>query len=185
MKLRQILIATAVVVGSFSSAANAAATFTDTVTNFDSNHGFWINTDSIGDNLMAPILNSTGSFSQTISFTTAVAGNYDFHLETYSNISGLSWALDTNANTGSVSGTAPFYNGQFGNTVFNLGTGNHSLVLTGDFTHDVNNPQSLTGTYYGALTVAAVPEPESYAMLLAGLGLIGMVTRRRNKADVA
>lgn len=29
------------------------------------------------------------------------------------------------------------------------------------------------------LTVAAVPEPETYAMLLAGLGLIGAVARRR------
>jgi hypothetical protein len=28
-------------------------------------------------------------------------------------------------------------------------------------------------------TVAAVPEPESYALLLAGLGLIGMTTRKR------
>lgn len=31
------------------------------------------------------------------------------------------------------------------------------------------------------LTVAPVPEPESYAMLLAGLGLISGVVRRRQK----
>ena len=30
--------------------------------------------------------------------------------------------------------------------------------------------------------VAAVPEPESYAMLLAGLGVMGAIARRRNKA---
>jgi hypothetical protein len=29
--------------------------------------------------------------------------------------------------------------------------------------------------------VAAVPEPETYAMLLAGLGLIGTISRRRMK----
>jgi len=29
------------------------------------------------------------------------------------------------------------------------------------------------------LNVATVPEPESYAMLLSGLGLIGFITRRR------
>jgi hypothetical protein len=32
--------------------------------------------------------------------------------------------------------------------------------------------------------IAAVPEPETYAMLLAGLGLMGAVARRRRRADV-
>jgi hypothetical protein len=32
---------------------------------------------------------------------------------------------------------------------------------------------------YVGLTVSAVPEPESFAMLLAGLGLIGALARRR------
>ena len=37
--------------------------------------------------------------------------------------------------------------------------------------------------YSGELTVTAVPEPETYAMLLAGLGLMGGIARRRaNKA---
>jgi hypothetical protein len=31
----------------------------------------------------------------------------------------------------------------------------------------------------GVTMVAAVPEPETYALLLAGLGLIGAVHRRR------
>ncbi|MCZ4304018.1 FxDxF family PEP-CTERM protein [Zoogloeaceae bacterium G21618-S1] len=31
----------------------------------------------------------------------------------------------------------------------------------------------------GQLTVSAVPEPERYAMLLAGLGLVGLIARRR------
>jgi hypothetical protein len=30
-------------------------------------------------------------------------------------------------------------------------------------------------------TVTAVPEPETYAMLLAGLGLMGVVARRRQQ----
>jgi hypothetical protein len=31
----------------------------------------------------------------------------------------------------------------------------------------------------GGYSVTAVPEPESYAMLLAGLGIVGMMARRR------
>jgi hypothetical protein len=34
----------------------------------------------------------------------------------------------------------------------------------------------------GSFTIAAVPEPETYAMLLAGLGLMGAIARRRKAA---
>ena len=48
----------------------------------------------------------------------------------------------------------------------------------------VATPISATFAAYGgfATTVAAVPEPESLAMLMAGLGVIGMVARRRSRA---
>lgn len=32
------------------------------------------------------------------------------------------------------------------------------------------------------LPVAVVPEPEGYAMLLAGLGIVGLIARRRRQA---
>lgn len=38
------------------------------------------------------------------------------------------------------------------------------------------------GHYDGTITLAPVPEPETYAMLLAGLGVMGAVARRRSKA---
>ena len=34
---------------------------------------------------------------------------------------------------------------------------------------------------YGGASVAAIPEPETYALMLAGLGSLGFVARRRNK----
>lgn len=37
------------------------------------------------------------------------------------------------------------------------------------------------GIYNGAISVTAVPEPESYAMFLAGLGVMGAIAVRRNK----
>ena len=34
-------------------------------------------------------------------------------------------------------------------------------------------------SYSGNISVSPVPEPETYAMLLVGLGLVGFMTRRR------
>ncbi|MER0215636.1 MAG: PEP-CTERM sorting domain-containing protein [Nitrosomonas sp.] len=40
--------------------------------------------------------------------------------------------------------------------------------------------------YFDNIAVTAVPEPETYALLLAGLGLLGFATRyRRNSCEQA
>ena len=41
------------------------------------------------------------------------------------------------------------------------------------------NTLGSSGSYAGTLNVTAVPEPESYALFLAGLGLMGFIARRR------
>ena len=56
--------------------------------------------------------------------------------------------------------------------------GNYWLNVAG------NKLSSASGGYSGTITtnpVAAIPEPETYAMMLAGLGLLGFSARRRNK----
>lgn len=55
--------------------------------------------------------------------------------------------------------------------------GNHSYELI------IGGIKDLSGaSYAGNISVSPIPEPETYAMLLAGLGLIGFSARRRRVA---
>ena len=64
--------------------------------------------------------------------------------------------------------------------------GEHRGVLT-LYTNDVWNNYGVTdGVFsYDLYAVAAIPEPETYAMMLAGLGLLGVMARRRKQKAVA
>ncbi|HZT54606.1 MAG TPA: FxDxF family PEP-CTERM protein [Burkholderiaceae bacterium] len=57
-----------------------------------------------------------------------------------------------------------------------LTPGNYALVVTGTQSVDA-------ASYAGnlAMVAAPVPEPEAYAMLIAGLGVLGFVARRRRQ----
>ncbi|MDR2209520.1 MAG: FxDxF family PEP-CTERM protein [Azoarcus sp.] len=56
-----------------------------------------------------------------------------------------------------------------------LESSQYAIKITGTGTGYGNG----SGTYFLDLGVSAVPEPETYAMMLAGLGIVGMVARRR------
>ena len=58
-----------------------------------------------------------------------------------------------------------------------LGAGSYVLEIRGDVV-GTNG-----GSYAGTLNISPVPEPQEWALLLAGLGLIGFVATRRRTLD--
>lgn len=62
-----------------------------------------------------------------------------------------------------------------------IGPGQYSLSMFGQAA-SADGPYSLN--YSIAMDVSAVPEPETYAMFFAGLGLVGLAVRRRRQTRV-
>jgi hypothetical protein len=58
----------------------------------------------------------------------------------------------------------------------NLAAGNYYMLVSGNL---VSNTAASFG---GAVMMAPVPEPETYGMMLAGLGVLGFLARRRKQA---
>ncbi len=115
-----------------------------------------------------------GTFSDTIDFTIAGASNLaagvgalNFSLGStpYFGINNLNLTLYNSHNVDLGSGASVSLN--------DLSGGSYYAVITGK-TYGVAG-----GEYGGAISISAVPEASTLAMMLAGLGLLGYVASRR------
>ncbi|HQU90037.1 MAG TPA: FxDxF family PEP-CTERM protein [Denitromonas sp.] len=75
--------------------------------------------------------------------------------------------------TGVDSIVSAFGTGEQVSGSFQLAAGNYFFQVGG------NTMGTTGGVYSWAASVSPVPEPEQYSMLLAGLGLLGLIARRR------
>jgi hypothetical protein len=58
----------------------------------------------------------------------------------------------------------------------NLAAGDYYVLVSGNLVSDTS------ASFGGAVMLAPVPEPETYGMMLAGLGVLGFLARRRKQA---
>ena len=82
--------------------------------------------------------------------------------------------VDTSTSTTITSGPG---GGIFSFFDFSLPSGEDAYAL---YVNASVAPGYSSGSYSGNISVSAVPEPQTYAMLLAGLGLLVFMARRRN-----
>ncbi|MBI5335585.1 MAG: PEP-CTERM sorting domain-containing protein [Burkholderiales bacterium] len=89
----------------------------------------------------------------------------------------LLFSADGPGTTGSTS----FFEIALGNNPLVIPTQSFSVVISGNVvgTGQVVNGVSTRGSYDFSIQAAPVPEPETYALMLGGLGAIGFMLRRR------
>ncbi|MBA5607812.1 PEP-CTERM sorting domain-containing protein [Duganella sp. FT3S] len=125
------------------------------------------------------------------------ADKYTFAISGVNDVVGLITSLKASANDGLTitgfdlrnAGGIVFHGtqdlSQPSEQAWNFASGLHPLAA-GNYTLEVDgyvaSPNG--GSYSGNIAVAAaVPEPETYGMLMAGLGLLGVIARRRKNAQ--
>jgi hypothetical protein len=117
-------------------------------------------------------LPANGGSGYSVANFALLPGMYNTMLSTlsvFSNPNGMMFdADDSLVSVSSLPGP-----GQLALALPSQAAGNYYLQVTG-----VANGTS-GGIYTGAISVTAVPEPETYAMMLAGLAALGFLARRR------
>lgn len=167
MKLiKYLLLCIAVTAGSSVSAHEAEIALTSDglgswFADFDSRTVNWQNPNPILDNN-----------PDVITFSGLAAGTYSVSLI----------GLEGGTSRDPINFTSITLNGtpvNIGKRIFTLDDVSTSAPITLSFTGTLNKSDAY---YNGSIQVAAVPEPETYAMFLAGLGLIGGIARRRQQS---
>lgn len=155
---------------SFTATTNAAITNLGTLVPQETENVFSLFSASVGDDY-------TFTVNDSFAFTSVVDA-YDvanFGI-TLSDTGGLLFGQDSLTTTTPITGFSNGFTAEITERI--LGAGSYTFSIVG-------NSTDTTSVYTGSLTVgrasavAAVPEPSSYMMFLAGLGLLGFVNRRK------
>lgn len=158
----------------FGSAANASVTVnSSTMTYTAATVG---STTTIG---YEDVTLSTPTFTESLTFTNTLAGLYAITLTTSSAAVDFTSAI-LNGPGGSMNALTNV-NGNGVNEFFAL---NPTTLAAGQYTLNILGNNSSVGSLGGSITISAVPEPGTWALMLIGFGGIGFAMRRGRKQAI-
>jgi hypothetical protein len=112
-------------------------------------------------------IDGPGSFKDSFGFDLTSPSDLSAHFNPIFGVSGFKWSLDEFIGGEYVSlGRHPSFS--------DLGSGLYEFVFTGT--------AAIPGVYFGDFHVSAVPEIDTWLMLLLGAGLLAYQLRRRQRA---
>nr|WP_310522773.1 PEPxxWA-CTERM sorting domain-containing protein [Polymorphobacter sp.] len=136
---------------------------------------------------------STGVDGRISIFARSYNTNADGSLASTSGEVLIKQSLVNDYHNGSAEGVDPAGRQRWGDysTVTLDPTNNHRFWVIGQFAREFNNAAGghpggsgfgRWGTYVAQIGIGAVPEPQSWAMLIAGFGIVGAAMRRQRRA---
>lgn len=169
MKLKQLGFAIPLVAALFSSQAFATDYFLGT----DPSAAGSFVADGFDDNFFFTLTDASDLTTVAVFTTSNSTGHLDLFQATGDTTGGVPGA----AAVGSAIGGFNF-DGTTGST-----ENAFTALAAGSYVYHVTGTAVSDGDLYSVTTnvnISAVPEPETYALMLAGLGMLGFAARRRN-----
>ena len=122
---------------------------------------------------------ATPTFSEYLTFTNELAGVYALTLDTSSS------GIDFTSAVLSGPGGPYALNEEFDNGIAEFWQLSSLFLEAGQYTLTIMGDNRSTGSLGGTVTINAVPEPGTWAMMLLGFGAAGVAMRRRRAPVLA